>query len=151
MCGKTIPREHESARNRSAAGKCVRFLASTTENPRPCPPRMNLPRSLVRLIAASVLLAHVQGIEVTSLKELAESAAKDNGTVTMKPGVYRMADYLTDDVLQQIRGSVERSQARPPVPMYARAEMAMDAAPPPVAAGELTVRIDITGVYDLAR
>ncbi len=118
MCGKTIPREHESARNRSAAGKCVRFLASTTENPRPCPPRMNLPRSLVRLIAASVLLAHVQGIEVTSLKELAESAAKDNGTVTMKPGVYRMADYLTDDVLQQIRGSVDRSQARPPVPMF---------------------------------
>jgi uncharacterized protein YggE len=40
---------------------------------------------------------------------------------------------------------------RPPVPMYARAEMAMDAASTPVAAGELTVRIDITGVYDLAR
>ncbi len=36
--------------------------------------------------------------------------------------------------------------------MYARAEMAMDSAgPTPVAAGELTVRIDITGVYDLNR
>lgn len=40
---------------------------------------------------------------------------------------------------------------RPPVPMYARAEMAMDAASTPVSPGELTVRIDITGVYDLGR
>ena len=40
---------------------------------------------------------------------------------------------------------------RPPVPMYARAEMAMDAASTPVSPGEMTVRIDITGVYDLGR
>jgi hypothetical protein len=40
---------------------------------------------------------------------------------------------------------------RPPQPMYARAEMAMDAGSTPVAAGELTVRIDSTGVYDLNR
>ena len=40
---------------------------------------------------------------------------------------------------------------QPPRPMYARAEMAMDAGSTPVAAGELTVRIDITGVYDLNR
>ncbi|GAA0647621.1 SIMPL domain-containing protein [Brevundimonas lenta] len=40
---------------------------------------------------------------------------------------------------------------RPPMPMYARAEMAMDAGNTPVAAGELTVRIDITGIYDLNR
>ena len=41
---------------------------------------------------------------------------------------------------------------RPPQPMYARAEMAMDSGgSTPVAAGELTVRIDITGVYDLNR
>lgn len=40
---------------------------------------------------------------------------------------------------------------QPPQPMYAmRAEAAMDASTP-VSAGELTVRIDITGVYDLAR
>ncbi len=38
-----------------------------------------------------------------------------------------------------------------PMPMYARAEMAMDAAGTAVAPGELTVRIDITGIYDLAR
>lgn len=40
---------------------------------------------------------------------------------------------------------------QPPQPMYARAEMAMDAGSTPVAAGQLTVRIDITGVYDLER
>jgi uncharacterized protein YggE len=41
---------------------------------------------------------------------------------------------------------------RPPQPMYAERAMAMDSGgSTPVAAGELTVRIDITGVYDLNR
>jgi uncharacterized protein YggE len=40
---------------------------------------------------------------------------------------------------------------QPPRPMYARAEMAMDSGGTPVSAGELSIRIDITGVYDLAR
>ena len=41
---------------------------------------------------------------------------------------------------------------QPPRPMYAARAVAMDAAEStPVAAGELTVRIDITGVYDLNR
>jgi len=38
-----------------------------------------------------------------------------------------------------------------PMPMYARAEMAMDAGSTPIAAGQLTVRIDISGVYDIVR
>jgi uncharacterized protein YggE len=42
--------------------------------------------------------------------------------------------------------------APPPQLMFARAEMAMDSGgSTPVAAGQLTVRIDITGVYDLGR
>ena len=40
---------------------------------------------------------------------------------------------------------------QPPMPMYAMRAQAMDAGSTPVAAGELTVRIDITGVYDLVR
>ncbi|MDP1914199.1 SIMPL domain-containing protein [Brevundimonas sp.] len=41
---------------------------------------------------------------------------------------------------------------QPPQPMYAmRAEMADSVGSTPVAAGQLTVRIDITGVYDLNR
>lgn len=39
---------------------------------------------------------------------------------------------------------------RPPQPMYARAEMSADASTS-VSPGELTVRIDVTGVYDLLR
>ena len=52
-----------------------------------------------------------------------------------------------------IRSLSEGGGYSPPVPrvMYARAEMAQDAGSTPVAAGELTVRIDITGVYDLNR
>ena len=38
-----------------------------------------------------------------------------------------------------------------PMPMYVRAEMAQDAGSTPIAAGQLTVRIDITGVYDIVR
>ena len=41
---------------------------------------------------------------------------------------------------------------QPPMPMFAARAMSMDRAEStPVAAGELTVRIDITGVYDIAR
>ena len=57
-------------------------------------------------------------VEVASLKELADVAANDGGTVTMKPGVYRMADYLTDDVLQEIRAGLDRKHSRPPLPMF---------------------------------
>lgn len=40
----------------------------------------------------------------------------------------------------------------PPMPIFARAEMAMDSGgSTPVAGGQLTVRIDITGVFDLNR
>jgi hypothetical protein len=68
--------------------------------------------------AAVALVLPVAAVEVSSLKELAEVAAKDGGTVTMKSGVYRMADYLTDDVLRQIREGVDRKLSRPPVPMF---------------------------------
>ena len=40
---------------------------------------------------------------------------------------------------------------QPPMPMYAMRAESMDSASTPVSAGELTVRIDITGVYDLNR
>ena len=40
---------------------------------------------------------------------------------------------------------------QPPTPMFAARAMAVREDSTPVAAGELTVRIDITGVYDIAR
>jgi len=39
----------------------------------------------------------------------------------------------------------------PPMPMYTMRAQSMDSASTPVSAGELTVRIDIAGVYDLGR
>lgn len=42
-------------------------------------------------------------------------------------------------------------QPRPPMPMYARVEMQAADASTSVSPGELTVRIDVTGVYDLGR
>ncbi len=39
----------------------------------------------------------------------------------------------------------------PPMPMYAARAMSVQADSTPVSAGELTVRVDISGVYDIAR
>src|SRR5215831_5173346 len=57
-------------------------------------------------------------VTVSNLTQLAEAAARDGQTVKMQPGVYRMAEYLTEDVLRQIRAGVDRTQRRPPVPMF---------------------------------
>ncbi len=52
-----------------------------------------------------------------------------------------------------IRSLSEGGGYSPPQPMLqmARAEMSMDAGSTPIAAGQLTVRIDITGIYDVIR
>lgn len=63
-------------------------------------------------------LAQERAVTVTNLAELAEVAARNGQNVKLQPGVYRMADYLTDGVLAQIRAGVDRSQSRPPVPMF---------------------------------
>ena len=56
--------------------------------------------------------------EVASLADLAREAAKDGQQIRLKAGVYRMADYLTEPVLAEIRAGVDRKQKRPPVPMF---------------------------------
>ncbi|HYD83155.1 MAG TPA: hypothetical protein VEA63_03865, partial [Opitutus sp.] len=57
-------------------------------------------------------------VEVSTLAEFARVAAGDRQQVKLRPGVYRMADYLTEDVLAQIHANVDRTQKRPPVPMF---------------------------------
>jgi hypothetical protein len=64
----------------------------------------------VARIAASV-------IEVASLAELARVAAQSGQQIRLKAGVYRMADYLTPEVLAQIHAGFDKKQGRPPVPM----------------------------------
>lgn len=73
--------------------------------------------------AVIFLLGALSGIvgavtEVDSLAALADATRGNNATIRMKPGVYKMADYLTDDVLKDIREGIDRSQKRPPVPMF---------------------------------
>lgn len=62
-------------------------------------------------------LAAAADIEVSSLGDFARATAESGRAIRLKPGVYRMADYLTDDVLAEIRTGVDRTQKRPPVPM----------------------------------
>lgn len=69
--------------------------------------------SLVSLMVST--LAYAEVVEISSLAELADLAAKDGQHVRMKPGVYPMSDYLTDEVIQNIRAQVPAGPGRPPV------------------------------------
>lgn len=75
----------------------------------------------VWLAAMAALLISARAEEApvvaTSLKEWAEYGAQSNRLIRLAPGTYRMADYLTDDVLQAIRDGVNGLSGRPPVPM----------------------------------
>jgi hypothetical protein len=62
--------------------------------------------------------ARAEVVTVSNLTQFAEVAARSNQTVRLLPGVYRLADYLTAETLQQIRAGVDRSHRRPPVPMF---------------------------------
>ena len=74
--------------------------------------------SLVFALLTGATLSFASEIEVSSLAELARAAAQDGQQIRLKAGVYRMADYLTDPVLTEIRANVDRKQKRPPVPMF---------------------------------
>ncbi len=64
------------------------------------------------------VVAPAETVTVSNLTQLAAVAARDGHNVKLLPGVYRMADYLTDDALAEIRAGVDRKQSRPPVPMF---------------------------------
>ncbi len=69
------------------------------------------------LLIATVIMPAAE-IEVASLAELARVAAQDGQQVRLKPGVYRMTDYLTEPVLAKIHAGFDKKQGRPPVPMF---------------------------------
>jgi hypothetical protein len=77
----------------------------------------NIVRVGVVFAAVSVAL-HAAGVEVASLAELARVAAQDGQEIRLQPGVYRMADYLTPEVLAPIHGGFDKKRGRPPVPMF---------------------------------
>jgi hypothetical protein len=68
------------------------------------------------VVAALATVAQADVVEIASVREFAEYAAKSGNTVRMRPGVYRMSDYLTDDVVAQVRKEVPtETKTRPPV------------------------------------
>lgn len=81
-------------------------------------------KSLCAVLLGSALLAVAQlraadaVIEVSSLAELGRAAAGDRQQIRVRPGIYRMTDYLTAEVIEEIRAGIDRTQRRPPVPMF---------------------------------
>lgn len=73
---------------------------------------------IATIILLGALHASAAVTEVDSLAALAEATRGNGAGIRLKPGVYRMADYLTEDVLKDIREGIDRSQPRPPVPMF---------------------------------
>jgi hypothetical protein len=73
------------------------------------------------LLLVCTLLCGVRGgangVEVASLADLARVAAQSGQHIRLRPGVYRLADYLTPEVLAGIHAGFDRKQGRPPVPM----------------------------------
>jgi hypothetical protein len=71
-----------------------------------------LPLLLGVLLLGAVVEADV--VEIASVKELADYAAKSGNTVRMKPGVYRMADYFTDEVAEVAKKEQPQGPGRQP-------------------------------------
>jgi hypothetical protein len=72
--------------------------------------------------ALSVALLAMNGyaarVNVSSLTELMEYAAKSGNEITMKPGVYSAKEYLTLERLAAVGKGIDRSQEkRPPLPV----------------------------------
>lgn len=78
-------------------------------------------KSLLCLAALSSAIVSTvtaaDAIRVSSLAQLVEQAAGSGKSVKLEPGVYRMADYLTEPVLAAIREKTPKGAGRPPVPM----------------------------------
>ena len=60
--------------------------------------------------------ATAEDLTVSSLRELAEAAAGSGNHITMKPGTYSMAEYLTDERIAEVRQGIDPDAGgRPPV------------------------------------
>jgi len=75
-------------------------------------------RKILFAFLAGIAVSSAAEIEVSSLADLARETARSGQQIRLKPGVYRMSDYLTEPVLAEIRAGVDHSQKRPPVPMF---------------------------------
>lgn len=107
--------------------------------------------------ADAVVAAGVNQIDGISFGLKDPSAAENRARQLAVRALQSKASLYADALGVQLGGIRSLSEGGgysppPPMPMYAaRAEMAMDAGSTPIAAGQLTVRIDISGVYDIVR
>jgi len=107
--------------------------------------------------ADAVVAAGVNQIDGISFGLKDPSAAENRARQLAVRALQGKASLYADALGVQLGGIRSLSEGGgysppPPMPMYAaRAEMAMDAGSTPIAAGQLTVRIDISGVYDIVR
>jgi hypothetical protein len=82
-----------------------------------------MPLLVLRTLALAIVLhfcaalSHAAYIEVDSLADLAREGAHDGRELRLKPGVHRMADYLTEAVLAEIHAARKGVPGRPAVPM----------------------------------
>lgn len=67
---------------------------------------------------AGAALSFAAEIQVESLDALARETARSGRQIRLKPGVYRMAEYLTEPVLAEIHAARKGQPGRPPVPMF---------------------------------
>ena len=75
------------------------------------------PLALVLVLFAGSVHVRAATVEVDSLAALAREAAQSGREIRLRPGLYRMADYLTEPVLEEIRAARKGLPGRPPVPM----------------------------------
>lgn len=106
--------------------------------------------------ADAVVSAGVNQIDGISFALKDPSAAENEARRKAVQALQAKAQLYADAAgvrMGGLRNLTEGGGYQPPMPvaMYARAEMAMDAGGTSVAPGELSVRIDISGMYDLVR
>lgn len=66
------------------------------------------------LLVSQIAVAEQKILEVSTVADLARTAGGSEQAVRLKPGTYRMSDYLTEEVISSIKASVQKG-GRPPV------------------------------------
>lgn len=66
------------------------------------------------ICGAATVRAENNAVHVDSLARLYAVAAENGQTVRVEPGVYALADYLTEERLEQLRSELPKGEGRPP-------------------------------------
>lgn len=78
-------------------------------------PRLNA--LCISILSCMTHPSRAEDLTANSLAELAQYGAGQGNAITMPAGTYRLADYLTPEVLASIKAQVPKGAGRPPVPM----------------------------------